>query len=592
VWTDYAYDDTGADGDDVGGGDAPYPGGSSNAADLIQLQVTVDGRDLRIRAILETLLDADVPELLVTVGGRPVSAPPTVDVVGNTIDVVAAGAARGSHVDITAAVALASTGAVYDLGLLRAEDPCTMPDLEPVACVTDADNQWQDIRQADAIAAGQRPAATIDIVKMRQRATELPSLAARGFFTLLHHSDLALGEGIITLAGQVVHAGAYQPYLVRRPRSSGPLPAIVYLHGGGGNHLSGAVMQFPHFDVDALLVFPFGRSPHLGYGGIDAAGLTRPENAYGEQEVLDVLADVETRLPVDRDRVLLAGLSNGGVGAFHLAEFHPDRFTGVLPIVAGDAGILPIHHHEMGLLENLANLPVRMANGLLDPLAQVEASQSTAAQMRRSGIIDFRSWLAARRHHTNGIPPDEHEWQRGLVDCVMADLLSRPRVLDPARVVYGVHPDFEVSDPETGLDVAHTGAYWVSDLVLRGDDPGRVDVTSLARADRSIVTENVFDVGENVTAGADYCGPNPDVRTNDAWTVSGVRLGPGEPQPVTNGVVVKVSGFGHAALDLARMGIDVTDPVAVTVTTDGPVVLDLLGRGTVELTAGTHDLEV
>src|SRR5882672_1872577 len=64
VWTDYAYDDRGANTNAIFGGDTtypadPYPG---NTADLIQLQVgTGAGGKLAITALLETLVPgADV----------------------------------------------------------------------------------------------------------------------------------------------------------------------------------------------------------------------------------------------------------------------------------------------------------------------------------------------------------------------------------------------------------------------------------------------------------------------------------------------------------------------------------------------------
>ena len=66
MWTDYAYDDTGASRVELGGGAASrIPDGAANAADLIQLQLrpTVDG--LHIRAVLQTLDDPSLPVLAV-----------------------------------------------------------------------------------------------------------------------------------------------------------------------------------------------------------------------------------------------------------------------------------------------------------------------------------------------------------------------------------------------------------------------------------------------------------------------------------------------------------------------------------------------
>ena len=58
----------------------------------------------------------------------------------------------------------------------------------------------------------------------------------------------------------------------------------------------------------------------MGYQGI------------AEHDVYDVLADVEQRYPVDRDRVYLTGISMGGGGALWLALTRPDVWAAVAPL--------------------------------------------------------------------------------------------------------------------------------------------------------------------------------------------------------------------------------------------------------------------
>ena len=65
VWTDYAYDDTGASDTAFGGGAEPYPEDGANTADLIQLQLRPTDDGLQIRAVLQTLNDPSVPVLAV-----------------------------------------------------------------------------------------------------------------------------------------------------------------------------------------------------------------------------------------------------------------------------------------------------------------------------------------------------------------------------------------------------------------------------------------------------------------------------------------------------------------------------------------------
>lgn len=608
AWTDYAYDDTGANTNDTPGGNATYPASlpEKNAADLIQLQMRIEGDQLHIRGVLQTLLDGSVPVLRVgfdtdgdtssgaaTLPGWSVASPlgldlivepSDVDVVNNTIDgsVPLSAFGEASQVRAVATVGVAGSQTVYDLAFLRAEDICEMPRTDGAAkCVYHVDNYMgQDHRQGDVL-AGKAPASlatgTIDLTKLASGATELPDINTRGFHYLLYYSPLDLGEGIRVSNGtsrgralpHTIFAGPYQPYVVRLPRAlDGPIPTVLYLHGRSGNQLQGFVNNFKDFDPDAAIIGVLGRGYDVGYGGVDWSGFIEPEAGYGEQDVLDALDDAIGRGIADPDRVVIGGISMGGVGSFFVSEMNPDRFAGVVPIVGGNGGILPANWESGFMAENLHNVPLRMANGLIDPLGHV-GSQSTPAQLQALRLVDFRAWEAVRR---------QHEWQAGLIDCVWSEMLARTRVADPARVIYGVNPAFETVRK-------HDRAYWVSGLRVRPDSlprtltsavTSRIDAVSLARADRAYVATPVAEVGENFTAGRDYCGPST-LKSQDAWEMNGVVLSPGEPQPTSNGATVDMVGFEAATLDLARMSIDAAAPVTLTLTTDGTASVTLRG---------------
>lgn len=63
VWTDYGYDDRGADTDTLAGGDTTYPEGMApnNVADLVQLRLAPHRGGLAVAALLETLTDRTRP---------------------------------------------------------------------------------------------------------------------------------------------------------------------------------------------------------------------------------------------------------------------------------------------------------------------------------------------------------------------------------------------------------------------------------------------------------------------------------------------------------------------------------------------------
>src|ERR1017187_8328410 len=141
------------------------------------------------------------------------------------------------------------------------------------------------------------------------------------------------GAHVLTVASTV--DGSQQAYALYIPRSFDPpkeYGLLISLHSEDSNHrmnLSqvlgivgrGAMTlegtSFPPLrDRDLIVACPLARGT-MGYQGI------------AEQDVYDVLADVEHRYPVDRDRVYLTGISMGGGGALWQAETHPDLWAGV-----------------------------------------------------------------------------------------------------------------------------------------------------------------------------------------------------------------------------------------------------------------------
>ena len=137
-------------------------------------------------------------------------------------------------------------------------------------------------------------------------------------------------------------------------------------------------------------------------------------------------------------------------------------------------------------------------------------------------------------------------------------------------------------DPATGLDLHYDHAYWVSGVVVRdGADTGSVDVTSLARADRANDSSGILAAGENVTSGADLCGPNDAVHTGDAWREVGIELRPARSrQPAGNGLDASLRAVSDVTLDLGRMGVRVDQPLTVVVTGDGVANVRLVGPWT------------
>lgn len=119
-----------------------------------------------------------------------------------------------------------------------------------------------------------------------------------------------------------------QPYAAFVPEKldlSKPVPLYIWLHGRGDKQCD---LQFisayldpkknpgPLTPDDAIVVYPFGRYCN----GFKSAG---------EVDILEVIADVNKRYKIDFNRVVVAGFSMGGAGAWHLGAHFGDYWCAV-----------------------------------------------------------------------------------------------------------------------------------------------------------------------------------------------------------------------------------------------------------------------
>jgi predicted esterase len=624
AWTDYVYDDLGPNTDigdrtdmDSAGGDAKYAGGLSNAADFVQVQITDGDGGLRIRVVLETLLDPAVPllgiafdtdndsatgaarlpgawapdgalgvELLVVLaqGAGEVLAwnngqwasvadiDVTVDADDNTLDatlpasVATPGDATWNAIGVAGTASaswLTGAGVIHDLAFVADE----------------TFYQWQDYRQAD-ILAGRLSVAdafvAIDFGQLASGATELPDLTATGFHTYLYHSTLELAEGIVVTADGQEFLGPYQPYLVYVPESGyQPDTAMtVFLHGLTQNHLGSVHVGDTYLGTGRVLSEEIGALEMYVRDGTNfpphnltvwplARGAGLFYEGIAEQDVLDVLADASLRLKPDPDRIILSGASMGGIGTFRIGALYPDLWSVAVPIIglARDT-VEP-------LLTNYENLELLQINGLIDNLISADRAAATTDLLDSLGLR-FRAWMLDQRGHEAG----------GFVyDCVYRDLPDYVRVNDPARVRYTVDPAMTVIDPGTGLELVHDSAYWVSGIAVADTAAlGTIDAHSLALNQREI--DEIARSDERYAsdaAGRDLCGPNPDISTGDTWRERAIEWIFGDELPQENKLNVTLTNLAGASFDLYRAGLGGGVAASVQVTSDAAAEIVLTG---------------
>lgn len=137
--------------------------------------------------------------------------------------------------------------------------------------------------------------------------------------------------GRIALGYLSVVDGSVQPYGVVIPkqyRPGTPIRLDVVLHGSSrpvGMSELRFMARFTGVDADH-------DGPDQPF--IELHPLGRVENCYrwsGETDVFEAIEDVCRRYDIDRDRIVLRGMSMGASGTWHLGLKHPDRFVALGP---------------------------------------------------------------------------------------------------------------------------------------------------------------------------------------------------------------------------------------------------------------------
>ncbi|MEY4512233.1 MAG: hypothetical protein RLZZ450_4355 [Pseudomonadota bacterium] len=199
-----------------------------------------------------------------------------------------------------------------------------------------------------------------------------------------------------TQRGQIVSRGYRSPisqrvqgYTVYVPPDYTPdkrWPMMIVLHGGSsnGNLFLGVVlgnnMDWKTYDAHLWDRYDPRWSPNYIVAAPDGYGQVL-WRWMGEQDVLDVIADIQKNYSVDDNRVVLSGLSNGGVGAYAIGTRHAWRFSVVQAMAgapswmqyAGEGSVAPLEAQLMrpwsalDLAENWYGTDFRYYHGNVDP---------------------------------------------------------------------------------------------------------------------------------------------------------------------------------------------------------------------------------
>ena len=375
------------------------------------------------------------------------------------------------------------------------------------------------------------------------------------------------------------YQGIYQHYGLYIPTTYVPgtqSPALLWLHprSGGTTHLAAAwvpgIIRQLGERSNRVVISPSARGSSTWYVG------------RGHEDFRESWDDAMASWSIDPNRIVVAGHSMGGFGSYLIGLLYPDRFAAAFPISGPPTqglwlGVAPPSSPQndgnvdaellFNIVENARNLPYVIYQGINDELVNVLGVVRMASRFTQLGYRN-RLYLFPGQDHYAPLVVDE--WA-----AAQRYLNSFRRDPNPAHVTYRVWPALEhevetVGVPDgTTLDYSFDGAYWVDDLKVRTGSPAAV--ATMGTFDAITAGRGVPSILGVPEAGVVALGQtSPFLMTGLRWLVHGTR-------PRANSFTVSATNIATGTLDVARMALQTTTPIAGTVTTDGAIVLRLAG---------------
>lgn len=205
--------------------------------------------------------------------------------------------------------------------------------------------------------------------------------------------------------------GKTYTYALYVPESAGPdMPMIVIMHGMGGSGANTIHAWMERLGDDFIILCP-----------------TYPMGAWwsknAEELVLKLITETSASYTIDPDRVFIAGLSNGAIGAYLIGMFYPDRFAGIIPIAGS------VTQRYMHFLVNLNNTATYIIQGKYDPIFPIDLTRRI-----HKILSDMKSPVVYREHKERGAAHGGHFLPESEVPALVEWLKKQKRNPSPKVV--------------------------------------------------------------------------------------------------------------------------------------------------------------
>jgi predicted esterase len=215
---------------------------------------------------------------------------------------------------------------------------------------------------------------------------------------------LAAQRGTLRRAFRSKIDGTLQPYTVHLPSglvAANKRPLIVFLHGSGEDDRDvlsdDDAIILSMFPPNAIMLAPFGRGTSNCF-----------TKDHAQDDIREAIEDVMTNYPVDSSRVVLAGFSMGGYGAYRTFDSDRKRYRAVA-IFSGHPSIgrewfgneAP-DYLDGTHMEAFRNADIFIFHGGKDRSAPFELTQEMVAKLRFAGARVTFEFAADKGHE---LPP-------------------------------------------------------------------------------------------------------------------------------------------------------------------------------------------
>ncbi len=186
-------------------------------------------------------------------------------------------------------------------------------------------------------------------------------------------------------------------------------PLVIFLHGAGerGND-NDAQLKWGvgNFATDqnmmlhpAIVIAP--QCPEkISWGNFSRTRVTSemrllPDPSKPMQLVIELIHQIEKRMPVDTNRIYITGLSMGGYGTYDAIERYPGLFAAAVPVCGGG---------DISKVSTIAHLPIWIYLGSEDPAVNPSFSLDMLEALTKAGAhpgftqypeVGHFSWLGA-----------------------------------------------------------------------------------------------------------------------------------------------------------------------------------------------------